>query len=176
MYEYCKQYILTAKTQYKEFIFSFIVYLISGFFPFMFVIQHCSICRPSDSTVSEDAGIETSLLRLWHWDTPTTRLDLIHNSARSHPLSARFHPHPFIILQCVWKFLNSQESTWLVCTLYIKCTMYIVHIYMCRISQQGTNAEPIYAKTSENQPHCHVPLRTANFISKLFNICHRSMN
>jgi hypothetical protein len=24
----------------------------------MYVIQHCFICRPSDSTVSEDAGIE----------------------------------------------------------------------------------------------------------------------
>ncbi len=38
---------------------------------FMYVIQHC---RPSDSTVSEDAGIE-----LWHWqpDALTTRLDII---------------------------------------------------------------------------------------------------
>ncbi len=24
----------------------------------------------------------------------------------------------------------------------------------------GTYAEPIYAKTSENRPHCHVPLST----------------
>jgi hypothetical protein len=29
-----------------------------GFFLLMYVIQHCFICRPSDSTVSEDAGIE----------------------------------------------------------------------------------------------------------------------
>jgi hypothetical protein len=28
------------------------------FFLFMYDIQHCFICRPSDSTVSEDAGIE----------------------------------------------------------------------------------------------------------------------
>jgi hypothetical protein len=28
-----------------------------GFFLFMYDIQHCFICRPSDSTVSEDAGI-----------------------------------------------------------------------------------------------------------------------
>jgi hypothetical protein len=27
-------------------------------FLFMYVIQHCFICRPSDSTLSEDAGIE----------------------------------------------------------------------------------------------------------------------
>jgi hypothetical protein len=26
---------------------------------FMFVIQHCFICRPSDSTLSEDAEIES---------------------------------------------------------------------------------------------------------------------
>jgi hypothetical protein len=29
-----------------------------GFFLLMYVILHCFICRPSDSTVSEDAGIE----------------------------------------------------------------------------------------------------------------------
>ncbi len=28
----------------------------------MYCIQHCFICRPSDSTVSEDAGIEKG----WH--------------------------------------------------------------------------------------------------------------
>jgi hypothetical protein len=30
------------------------------FFLFMYVIQHCCICRPSYSTVSKDAGIEPS--------------------------------------------------------------------------------------------------------------------
>jgi hypothetical protein len=29
-----------------------------GFFLFMYDILHCYICRPSDSTVPEDAGIE----------------------------------------------------------------------------------------------------------------------
>ncbi len=29
-----------------------------GFFLFLYDIQHCFICRPSDSTASEDAGIE----------------------------------------------------------------------------------------------------------------------
>ncbi len=28
------------------------------FFFFLYFIQHCFVCRPSDSTVSEDAGIE----------------------------------------------------------------------------------------------------------------------
>ncbi len=35
---------------------------------------------PSDSTVSEDAGIEQFRLRHWLSDALTTRLDLIHNS------------------------------------------------------------------------------------------------
>ncbi len=47
---------------------------------FMYEIQHCLICRPSDSTVSEATGIEPRQLRLRHWlsDVLTTRLDLIH--------------------------------------------------------------------------------------------------
>jgi hypothetical protein len=39
--------------------------LTGGFFGFkMYFVQHCFICRPSDFTVSEDAGIEPRLLRL----------------------------------------------------------------------------------------------------------------
>ncbi len=51
-----------------------------GFFLFMYDIQHCFIRRPSDSTVSEDAGIEPGQLRLRHWlsDALTNWLDLIH--------------------------------------------------------------------------------------------------
>jgi hypothetical protein len=54
----------------------------------MYYIQHCSICRPSDSTVSEDAGIDyPGMLRLRHWQSGalTTRLDLVsfcHNQTR----------------------------------------------------------------------------------------------
>jgi hypothetical protein len=32
---------------------------------FMYFIKHCFMCRPSNSTVSEDAGIEPSILRCW---------------------------------------------------------------------------------------------------------------
>ncbi len=83
-------------------------YSTGGFFIlfFMYFSKHCFICRPTDSTVSEDAGIEprtvaTSALivrRSSHSATShphfgyissTTRLHLIHNSATSHPCDAR---------------------------------------------------------------------------------------
>jgi hypothetical protein len=49
---------------------------------FMYCIQHCFICRPSDSTVSEDAGIEPRTVAAsahWQSDPLTTRLALISN-------------------------------------------------------------------------------------------------
>ncbi len=33
-----------------------------GFFHFIYDIQHCFICRPSDSTVPEDAGFEPRIV------------------------------------------------------------------------------------------------------------------
>jgi hypothetical protein len=52
---------------------------LGGFFS-LYCIQHCFICRPSDSTVSEDARSNPGLLRSRHWqsDALTTRPDLIH--------------------------------------------------------------------------------------------------
>ncbi len=55
-----------------------------GFFSiflFMYVIQHCVICCPSDSTVSEDAGIE-----------PRTVATLALTARCSNHL-AKSHPH-----------------------------------------------------------------------------------
>ncbi len=43
-------------------------------FLFCYFIQHCFICRPSDSTVSEDAGIEPRTVATY---VLTTRLDLL---------------------------------------------------------------------------------------------------
>ncbi len=54
------------------------------FFYFMYVIQHCFICRLSDCTVSEDNGIEPRTLAL------TARRS--NHLARSHPHLARSHP------------------------------------------------------------------------------------
>jgi hypothetical protein len=64
----------------------------------MYCIQHCFICCPSDSTVSEDARIEprtvaTSASTARRSDYHTRLdLDLFHYSARSHRHFARFHP------------------------------------------------------------------------------------
>jgi hypothetical protein len=47
----------------------------------MYDTQHCFVCRPSDSTVSEDAGIEPKAscdYVIGLSDALTTRLDLIH--------------------------------------------------------------------------------------------------
>jgi hypothetical protein len=52
----------------------------------MYFIQHCFTCRPSDPTVSEDAGIELRTVA-----TPTLAVRRSNHSARSHPLSARSH-------------------------------------------------------------------------------------
>jgi hypothetical protein len=43
-------------------IFNFFLNIFLGdflFFFFLYNVQHCFICRPSDSTVPTDAGIET---------------------------------------------------------------------------------------------------------------------
>jgi hypothetical protein len=51
-----------------------------GFFLFLNDIQHCFICRPSDSTVSEDAGIEPRTVA-----TTALTVRRLNHSARSHP-------------------------------------------------------------------------------------------
>ncbi len=50
------------------------------FFLSMYCNQHCFICRPSDSTVSEDAGIEPRPVA-----TSALAVSRSNHSARSHP-------------------------------------------------------------------------------------------
>jgi hypothetical protein len=50
----------------------------------MYFIQHCFICRPSDSTVSVDAGIEPRTVATALADRRSVQL------ARSHPLIKNF--------------------------------------------------------------------------------------
>jgi hypothetical protein len=54
----------------------------------MYYIQHCFICHPSDSTVSEDAGIEPRIV-----DTSALAVRSSRHSATSHPHSTTSHPH-----------------------------------------------------------------------------------
>jgi hypothetical protein len=59
------------------------------------LIQHCVICRPSDSTVTEDAGIENRTVATFALAVrPSKDLARPHpHSVRSHPHSATSHPH-----------------------------------------------------------------------------------
>jgi hypothetical protein len=50
------------------------------FFLFNYVVQHCFICRPSDFSVSEDAGIESRTVA-----TLALTARRSNQSARSHP-------------------------------------------------------------------------------------------
>jgi hypothetical protein len=61
---------------------------------FMYFIQHCFICRPSDSTVSQDAGIDPGLLRV---ATSAMAVRRSNHSARSQPLFCIF----FGGLECI---------------------------------------------------------------------------
>ncbi len=61
-----------------------------GFFWILnYFIQHCFICRPSDSTVPVNAGIEPRTVSTkalgWLSDAVTTRLDLIHSRKSDDP-------------------------------------------------------------------------------------------
>jgi hypothetical protein len=82
------------------------------FFSCMYFIQHCLICRPSDSTVSEDAGIEFRTVA-----TMALAVRCSNHSARSHPHSARSPGWDPLILGH-WVLLCrrssfSQEYSWM---------------------------------------------------------------
>ena len=69
-----------ARKKYQDYIFTKVKNKTNLFFIFMYVIQHCFICRPSDSAVSEDAGIEARTVATF---ALTARRS--NHSARSHP-------------------------------------------------------------------------------------------
>jgi hypothetical protein len=74
-----------------------IIIIIFSFF--LYCIQHCFICRPSDSTVSEDAGIEPRTVATMALMARRSSLSAISHSQSAtyidHPLSARSHPQNF---------------------------------------------------------------------------------
>jgi hypothetical protein len=81
----------------------------------MYDIKHCFICLPSDSTLTENAGIDFRT-------TATTALAVrrSNHSARSHPPSAISHPHtarshpseslPMVITTCQRGLLAEEEG------------------------------------------------------------------
>jgi hypothetical protein len=77
----------TKASRRRKFYFYFLKGGFFGFFLFMYDIQHCFICRPSDSTVSEDARIEPGTVA-----TTALAVRRSNHSANSHPQSARSHP------------------------------------------------------------------------------------
>ncbi len=78
---------------------------------FMYDIQQCFICRSSDSTVSEDAGIEpktVATIRHWLLDALTNRLDLIPQRSKGYSCQRRTHLHYQYLTLCVtWRELDS---------------------------------------------------------------------
>ncbi len=69
---------------------------------FSYNIQHCFICRPSDSTVPTDAGIEPrTVATIVHWqsDALTTKLDLI-----------RSHAHKLVIFLLLYFFKCTKQT------------------------------------------------------------------
>jgi hypothetical protein len=73
---------------------------------FMYDIQHCFICRPSDSTVSEDAEIEprtVATIRHWLSDALITRLDLVQIIRQQESLALYKSAHTFIKTNAIYK-------------------------------------------------------------------------
>jgi hypothetical protein len=60
----------------------------------MYFSQHCFICRPSDSTVSEDAGIEPRTIV-----TTALAVRRSSHSATSHPQDSESTEWPRILLK-----------------------------------------------------------------------------
>jgi len=64
----------------------------------MYDIKHCFICRPSDSTVSEEAGIDPGTVEnLALADALNTRLDFFHTIYVMKTLKTEWKAHAELI-------------------------------------------------------------------------------
>jgi hypothetical protein len=111
MYEYTGSKICLFVLQFGSMFF-----LCGGFFGFlMFFIQHCLICRASDSTVSEDAGTEPRIVA-----TLALAVRRSNHSAGSHPIY-------WSMFECQWRsywtpsWILLQKPQRNVLCLYIAC-------------------------------------------------------
>jgi hypothetical protein len=95
----------------------------------MYCIQHCFICRPTDSTVSEDAGIEPRTVA-----TSALSVRRSNHYARSHPHYARSHPLAhylvFFLICCLPTWSPSFRSTYERNTELPHCSVFIFLFYM----------------------------------------------
>jgi hypothetical protein len=71
----------------------------------MYVIQHCFICRPSDSTVWEDAGIEP---RTFATFALTARRS--NYTARSHPIKKIRHIYALFLFRPFYWYQRRQRG------------------------------------------------------------------
>ncbi len=71
------------------------------FFFFLYCIQHCFICRPSDSTLSEDAVIEPRTVA-----TTAMTVRRSNHSAKSHPLLVDLQYFSTCFLSCLFSCLS----------------------------------------------------------------------
>jgi hypothetical protein len=92
-------------TRHSSLLSFFKYFLGGGFFYFSYCIQHCFICRLSDSTVPTNAGIEPRTLLLLHWQSDA-RLDLtihyylpLNNIERKESLLMLRYRHPCSLLR-----------------------------------------------------------------------------
>ncbi len=74
-------------------------------FLFVYFIQHCFICHPSGSTVSEDAVIEPRTVA-----TSALAVRRFSHSAISHPHSARSHPTRLHLIHTRLDLINLATS------------------------------------------------------------------
>jgi hypothetical protein len=88
------------------------------FFP-MYCVQHCFICRPSDSTVSENAGIE---LLPWQSEALTTRLDLLRRTEEL--LTKRMIKDVFILVSVPDVLMNLNMK------LYQRINVLLYHLFI----------------------------------------------
>ncbi len=123
--------VYSGKVLFLEVAFSCVdqVFLNRFYFILLYFIRHCFLCRPSDSTVSEDAGTE-------HMTVATLSLTFTRSkqSARSRPvLSATYARHKYpSIPTCTAKI---QSQNWKQIYIFPRsiclfcCRKYILGIY-----------------------------------------------
>jgi hypothetical protein len=84
---------------------------------FSYYIQHCFICRPSDSTVPKDAGIEPRSVQISHTPSEAEFLDIIQTKVLTvFLLAIQSHLHSFALR---FLFLQSHSTSYSFCNVLL---------------------------------------------------------